>query len=239
MRELIIDTETTGVDHFADRIVEIGAVEIVNLVPTGRTFHTYLNPLRDVSPGAFKVHGLSNDFLRDKPYFQEVIEDFIDFIGDDQLVAHNAEFDLRFFNAELKRIGRPELHNPVVDTLPLAREVKKGGYHNLDALCNYFGIDRTKRTKHGALLDSEILAEVYLRLRGGRQFGMELTGEMPRQVEEKAVAAVTEARPFSSQMTDDEAASFKAALARIKQPIWSQYLEKQPQAGNDSACLCA
>lgn len=171
MREIILDTETTGTDPAAgDRIIEIGAVELVNHIPTGRTFHAYVNPERRVSEGALEVHGLSNAFLADKPVFAGVIEGFEAFVGDGRLVIHNAAFDIGFLNAELGRIGRPPLDLArAVDTLGLARRKHPGAPNNLDALCARYGIDNSRRTKHGALLDAEILAEVYIELIGGKQ----------------------------------------------------------------------
>lgn len=171
MREVILDTETTGLDPAGgDRIVEIAALEIFNGSITEKQFHVYINPLRDMPDSAFKVHGLSQEFLSDKPTFDLIAESFVEFIGDDPIVAHNAEFDVRFLNAELERLGRPPIDNGrVVDTLLLARRKHPGASNSLDALCARYGIDRSRRTKHGALIDSEILAEVYMELKGGRQ----------------------------------------------------------------------
>ncbi|RMF09710.1 MAG: DNA polymerase III subunit epsilon, partial [Alphaproteobacteria bacterium] len=174
MREIVFDTETTGLDPAqGDRLVEIGCVELYNLVPTGKTFHVYINPERDMPQAAYEVHGLSEAFLRDHPVFAEVAADFLDFIGDATLVAHNAEFDMKFINAELTRLGFPPIGNDrVIDTLAIARRNFPGSPATLDALCKRFGIDNSARTKHGALLDAELLADVYLELRGGRQVGL-------------------------------------------------------------------
>lgn len=171
MREIVLDTETTGLDPFdGHRIVEIGAVELMNHLPTGRTFHRYLNPGRPMPAEAFEVHGLGDDFLRDKPAFRAVARDFLAFVGEARLVIHNAAFDMRFLNAELSWAGLPELPpDRALDTLAMARSRFPGSPASLDALCRRFGVDNSGRDKHGALLDSEILAEVYLQLIGGRQ----------------------------------------------------------------------
>ena len=171
MREIVLDTETTGLDpSTGDRIVEIGCVELYNSVLTGQTFHVYIDPERDVPEEAFRVHGLSRAFLSDKPKFREVAAAFSDFIGDARLVIHNAEFDIKFINAELRRCDMtPLLMDRVLDTLQLARRKHPGASNTLDALCARYKIDNSRRTKHGALLDAEILAEVYTELNGGRQ----------------------------------------------------------------------
>jgi DNA polymerase III subunit epsilon len=177
MREIILDTETTGTDPAAgDRVIEIGCVELVNQFPTGRTFHAYVNPQRSVSQGAFNVHGLSEAFLADKPVFAAVAEPLLEFVGDGRLVIHNAGFDIAFLNAEFARTGHPALDMMrVVDTLSLARRKHPGAPNNLDALCARYGIDNSRRTKHGALLDAEILAEVYIELIGGKQADLGLS----------------------------------------------------------------
>ncbi|OUS05624.1 DNA polymerase III subunit epsilon [Rhodobacterales bacterium 52_120_T64] len=170
MREIVMDTETTGLDpNSGDRIVEIGAVELFNHMPTGKTYHQYINPQRDMPEGAFAVHGLSAEFLSDKPLFKDIAQEFLDFAGDSKMVIHNAAFDMKFLNAELKWLDRPELPwAQALDTLAIARKKFPGAQNSLDALCRRFGIT-TERELHGALLDSEILAEVYLELIGGRQ----------------------------------------------------------------------
>lgn len=176
MREIVLDTETTGLDPLAgDRIVEIGAVELVNHMPTGRVYHRYVNPQRPVPEDAVAVHGLTGAFLADKPLFAALAEEFLGFIGDARLVIHNASFDMKFINAELAATGRPPLPAArALDTLELARRRFPGAQNTLDALCRRFGVDNSGRTKHGALLDSELLAEVYLELSGGRQPGLTL-----------------------------------------------------------------
>src|SRR5260370_8915347 len=171
MREIVLDTETTGLDPLrGDRLVEIGCVEIFNRMPTGQTFHRHLNPERDMPAEAFAVHGLSREVRADKPFFAEVVEDFLEFIGDAPLVIHNASFDIGFINAELDRIKRPQIaRDRLVDTLLLARRKHPGVSNRLDDLCSRYAIDNSHRTKHGALLDAELLAEVYIDLIGARQ----------------------------------------------------------------------
>jgi len=180
MREIVLDTETTGLEPAeGHRIVEIGAVELFNHMPTGRTFHQYINPLRPMPKEAFEVHGLGDDFLRDKPVFKAVGQAFLDFIEDSRLVIHNAAFDMRFLNAELGWAGLPTLAaERALDTLLIARKRFPGSPASLDALCRRFGVDNSAREKHGALLDSEILAEVYLELVGGRQPDLVLAGQV-------------------------------------------------------------
>lgn len=174
MRELVLDTETTGFDpEQGDRIVEIGIVELLNKMPTGRTYHQYINPERAMPQEAFEVHGLGDDFLREKPVFKAIAQEFRDFVGGDKMVIHNASFDMKFMNAELKWVGLPVFPmDQALDTLMIARKKFPGSPASLDALCRRFGIDNSNRTLHGALLDSEILAEVYLELVGGRQPGL-------------------------------------------------------------------
>jgi len=177
-REIVLDTETTGLSPVSgDRIVEIGCVELINHIPTGRHFHIYLNPERDVPDEAFRVHGLSTEFLRDKPLFRAEVDAFLEFIGDGTLVIHNAPFDMGFLNYELEKLGRPSLTNEVIDTVMVARERHPGARVSLDALCKHYGIDNSRRALHGALLDSEILADVYLELIGGRQVTLALVEE--------------------------------------------------------------
>ena len=194
MREIILDTETTGMDPAAgDRLVEIGCVELMNHLPTGKHFHVYLNPERDIPAEATAVHGITNEFVKDKPTFGEAVGDFMDFIGPDRLVIHNAEFDVKFLNAELKMFGFPSLDTRrVLDTLKMARDKFPGSPASLDALCRRFGIDNSNRTLHGALLDSQLLAEVYLELLGGRQQGLAIAIEPARAAQE---AHTGEARP--------------------------------------------
>ena len=221
MREIVIDTETTGLDpRGGDRIVEIAAVELVNHLPTGRVFHHYLNPERDMPEDAFAVHGLATDFLADKPRFAEIAEPFIRFIDGARLVIHNAEFDLAFLNAELGRLSQPGLaRDRAVDTLALARQKFPGAQASLDALCRRFTIDNSARTKHGALLDAELLSEVYLELIGGRQAGFDLA--MARGVQQAAGDAVRRfrpARPHTPSLA--ELAAHAALVARLREPLW-------------------
>ena len=188
MREIVLDTETTGFEpDQGDRIVEIGAVELLNHVPTGRTYHQYINPERAMPQEAFEVHGLGDDFLRDKPVFANVAQAFVDFVGDAKLVIHNAAFDMKFINAELGWLKRPAIpFDQAIDTLAIARRKFPGSPASLDALCRRFGIDNSARTLHGALLDSEILAEVYLELIGGKQpdFGLNVSEAKTRDAED-------------------------------------------------------
>ena len=215
MREIVLDTETTGLDPATgDRIVEIGAVELINHLPTSNTFHYYLNPQRPMPPGAFEVHGLSDEFLRDKPLFKAIAPAFLDFIGDARLVIHNASFDMKFLNAELAAAGFATLPDiRATDTLLIARQKFPGSPASLDALCRRFGIDTSAREKHGALLDSHILAEVYLELIGGRQPDLVLREETsrPRAVTDAAIPRAT-ARPLPlpSRVTAEELAAHAA-----------------------------
>ncbi|MCU0885928.1 MAG: DNA polymerase III subunit epsilon [Beijerinckiaceae bacterium] len=185
-REVVLDTETTGVDaRNGDRIIEIGCVELINHCTTGRTFHTYLNPERAVSEGAFAVHGLSDAFLADKPRFAAIADQLVDFLGDARLVIHNAPFDVGFLDMELQKLGKPRLRpERVVDTLVMARRKHPGASNSLDALCARYGIDTSRRVKHGALLDAEILSDVYIELLGGRQadFGLSAPPQGRRMV---------------------------------------------------------
>lgn len=215
MREIVLDTETTGMEPAdGDKIVEIGCLELENHLPTGRKLHLYLNPERDVPAGAVAVHGLTNEFLKDKPTFSEVVGDFLDFIGDDsRLVIHNAEFDMKFLNAELRALGFPSLDpRRALDTVMMARKKFPGSPANLDALCRRFGIDNTGRTLHGALLDSELLAEVYLELLGGRQRG--LLDEAPQKkkntIEEVEELERVLRKPRPHAATDEEIEAHRA-----------------------------
>ena len=231
MREIIFDTETTGLDpNTGDRIVEIGCVECINHVPTGATFHVYINPERDMPEAAFKVHGLSSDFLRDKPVFAAIAQDFVDFIGDAKLVAHNAFFDLGFINAELKRLGYDIVDSSrIVDTLALARKKNPFGPNSLDALCARYGIDNSRRTKHGALLDAEILAEVYLEMMGGRQTGLDLAASITivetRGDDVSAPASRARPTPLPSRLTADELAAHTAFITTLGDAaVWKTYI---------------
>ena len=222
MREVVLDTETTGLTpKTGHRIVEIGCVELVNLVPTGNVYHVYINPQRDMPEEAFNVHGLSESFLRDKPLFEEIAEDFLEFVDGAQLVIHNAEFDMGFLNAELKLLNRAELANTAVDTVRMARKKFPGAHANLDALCRRFGIDNSAREKHGALLDAELLAEVYLELTGGRQPGLLLSGEEEATKSEEAqVAEKVERSARAHAASPSELAAHAEFLEKIDDPIW-------------------
>ena len=219
-REIVFDTETTGFDAEGDdRVVEIGCLELVNHVPTGETYHQYINPQRDMPQGAFEVHGLSEAFLSDFPVFADIAEDFLAFVGDARLVAHNASFDMRFINAELGRLNQTPLGNDrVVDTLAMARQKFPGANNTLDALCRRFDVDNSSREKHGALLDSELLAEVYLELIGGRQPGLVLAAQEQTL---KAAKTVEIRPPRAYSPTDEELAAHRAFIEdKVKDAIW-------------------
>lgn len=229
MREIVLDTETTGFDpEQGDRIVEIGAVELFNHMPTGRTFHEYINPKRTMPQDAFEVHGLGDDFLRDKPVFQKVAQSFVDFIGDAKLVIHNAAFDMKFLNAELGWLNMPKIPwEQAVDTLDIARRKFPGSPASLDALCRRFGIDNSSRTLHGALLDSEILAEVYLELIGGRQPDFALAGayssEKVETVSDDHWHPRPRARKLDARLSEEERAAHQAFVKEMGDgAIWNQ-----------------
>ncbi len=225
MREIVLDTETTGLDPAAGhRIVEIGALELHHHLPTGREYHTYLDPEREMPEEAFAVHGLSDDFLAGKAKFADAADALLEFIGDAPLVIHNAEFDLRFLNAELERIGRAPLDaGRVVDTLLIARQKFPGARASLDALCQRFEIDLSMRDKHGALIDSHLLAAVYLELVGGRQPGFELAADTGRPADavsaERAPRAPRRHLPGAAP-TEAERAAHREFLNKIDDPIW-------------------
>ena len=229
MREIVLDTETTGFEPTeGHRIVEIGAIELFNHVPTGRTYHQYINPERDMPTEAFEVHGLGNDFLRDKPVFAAIAQDFLDFIGEEaKLVIHNAAFDMKFLNAELGWAKKPLIANDrALDTLMMARRRFPGSPASLDALCRRFNIDNSSRTLHGALLDSEILADVYLELIGGRQPVFGLTVDTSRA---KNASAEDDWRPrprptpLPSRITPEEAEAHAAFVAKLgEKAIWNR-----------------
>ncbi|HUD27829.1 MAG TPA: DNA polymerase III subunit epsilon [Novosphingobium sp.] len=225
MREIIFDTETTGFDpKNGDRMVEIGCIEMVNRVASGRTFHAYFNPERSMPAEAEAVHGLSDAFLADKPLFSASAQDFLDFIEDSPMIAHNASFDFNFINFELRNCGFAEvgLHR-MVDTVALAKVRHPGAKLSLDALCSRYGIDRSHRTKHGALLDAELLAQVYVELRGGRQIGLELLAETTEIVTEIKVLS-TKSRIFRQPRphaaTEEELAAHAAFLKSVDTPLW-------------------
>jgi DNA polymerase-3 subunit epsilon len=225
MREIVLDTETTGLSASGgDRLVEIGCVELVNRFPTGRTYHTYVNPERDVPEGAFAVHGLSTAFLSDKPLFTKVVDAFLDFVSDDTLVIHNADFDMGFINLELTRIGRIALGmERVVNTLTLARRKHPGVSNRLDDLCARYGVDNSKRTKHGALLDAELLAEVYVELAGGRQAALSL-GADARAARRRGQAARQRPTPLAPRLTAEEIAAHAKFVEGLgPDAVWNKY----------------
>lgn len=220
MREIALDTETTGFDPSkGDRIVEIGCVEMDNYVATGNVFHVYINPERDMPEEAFKVHGLSEEFLRTHKVMAEEVDGFLDFIGDSNLVIHNAEFDMKFINAELIRLKRSPLPmDRAIDTVRMARRMFPGAQANLDALCRRFKIDNAARVKHGALLDAELLAEVYLELRGGRQTGLTLATQKEEAKREIAKSVARPQRFF--EPSEEELAAHAKFMESVKDPIW-------------------
>ena len=225
MREIVLDTETTGFDpETGDRIVEIGAVELMGHVATGRTYHQYINPERTMPDEAFQVHGLGDDFLRDKPKFAEVGRAFLDFIGDAKLVIHNAAFDIKFLNAELKWMGLPQIPwDQAIDTLEIARKKFPGSPASLDALCRRFSIDNSSRTLHGALLDSEILAEVYLELIGGRQpdFGLSVSTHGSGADGHAEWSPKQRPAPLPARLSAKEAAAHAEFVAKLgDDPVW-------------------
>ena len=227
MREIIFDTETTGLDpKSGDRMVEIGCIEMVNRVPTGNTFHAYFNPDRDMPAAAEAVHGLSISFLSDKPRFHEKAADFLEFIGDEcKLVAHNAGFDFGFVNSELEMCGLPPLSRErMVDTVAMARTRHPGAKNSLDALCTRYGIDRSHRTRHGALLDAELLAQVYVELTGGRQIGLSLAADLETS-DVVTLVAIRRDRPFRTPRphaaSAEELAAHSAFLETVKSPLWN------------------
>jgi DNA polymerase-3 subunit epsilon len=228
MREIIFDTETTGLDPLAgDRLVEIGCIELVNRFPTGKTFHFYFNPERDMPETAFKIHGLSIEFLKDKPLFAEKADDLIAFLGDAQLVAHNAMFDLGFLNAELERVGRAAVSRErMIDTLLLARRKHPGGSNRLDDLCLRYQIDNSRRTKHGALLDAELLAEIYVELIGARQASLVLSQSAMPVAAAGAIVVVRERSvPLAIRLTEEERAAHRSFVATLGETaIWRDYL---------------
>lgn len=227
MREIVLDTETTGFEpESGDRIVEIGAVELHNHVPTGRTYHQYINPERAMPQEAFEVHGLGDEFLRDKPKFAEIGDAFLQFIGDAKLVIHNASFDMKFLNAELKWMNRPLLPlDQAIDTLAIARKKFPGSPASLDALCRRYNIDNSARTLHGALLDSEILAEVYLELIGGRQPDFALAGgtQSSAGLSDASWRPKPRPNPLPSRITTKEAADHAAFVENLgEDAIWKK-----------------
>ena len=230
LREIVLDTETTGLDaRKGDRLIEIGCVEIVNRIPTGREFHRFINPERDVPAEAEAVHGLSTDFLLDKPLFSAVAGDFLDFIAGDTLVIHNAAFDVGFLNMELERLKHAAISmSRVVDTLQLARRKHPAGPNNLDALCKRYGIDNSKRIKHGALMDSLLLAEVYIELLGERQASFGLRSERGGDARNDGPRTpFVRPAPLAPRLTPQDVAAHHAFVETLgADPLWNRFLER-------------
>jgi DNA polymerase-3 subunit epsilon len=228
MREIVFDTETTGLDPLqGDRMVEIGCIELVNRFPTGKVFHCYFTPQRDMPEGAFKIHGLSGEFLKDKALFADKVDELIAFFGDAQLVAHNAMFDLGFLNAELERASRAAVNRErMIDTLVIARRKHAGGSNRLDDLCERYAIDNSRRTKHGALLDAELLAEVYVELIGARQASLVLSqAAMPTAAAGAAIVVRQRAVPLAASVTDEERAAHRSFVEMLGAgAIWRDYI---------------
>jgi DNA polymerase III subunit epsilon len=237
MREIVFDTETTGLDPSkGDRVVEIGAVEILNLIPTGRVFHVYIDPERDMPEEAFRVHGLSREFLSQHKKFREIAQEFVDFIEDSVMVAHNADFDARFINAEFAMLQLPPLAPArIVDTLAMARRLHPGSPASLDALCQRYGVDLSRRDKHGALLDAGLLAEVYAELRGGRQAALSLaTVSVARRTQTGDLLRARPA-PLPGRLTSAEIQAHRAFVAALsKTVVWDKYLPQKEEGGEQS-----
>jgi DNA polymerase-3 subunit epsilon len=230
MREIIFDTETTGLDSREDRIIEIGGIELKDHFPTGRTIHLFINPEgRKVHPDALAVHGITDEFLSDKPVFSALVDEILEFFGDAHWIAHNAMFDMGFINAEFARLGLPPVDNTrVIDTLQIARRKHPMGPNSLDALCRRYGIDNSHRLKHGALLDSELLAEVYIELIGGRQAGFGFGGQESRSttvsVEETTIIVQARPSPLGSRLRAEEVAAHAALVKKMgDKAIWRKY----------------
>jgi DNA polymerase-3 subunit epsilon len=229
LREIVLDTETTGTDPNSDRIVEIGCVELLNYIPTGRSYHVYINPQRAMSQGAYAVHGLSDSFLADKPVFPAIAPEFMEFVSDARLVIHNAAFDVGFLNAEFGRCGHPTFDpGRAACTLTLARRKHPGSPASLDALCSRYGIDNSRRTKHGALLDAEILAEVYIELMGGRQadLGLAVTRDTSRRGNAAIIVPAQARRAAVSRLTDADREAHLAFVTTLgANALWRDYLK--------------
>lgn len=229
MREIVLDTETTGIDHSkGHRVVELGAVELINHIPSGKTFHAYIDPERDMPPDAEAIHGLTTQFLKGKPVFAAIAADFLTFIGEASLVIHNASFDVGFLNAEFSRLNIPALlPERVIDTLMLARQKHPMGPNSLDALCKRYGIDNSKRDKHGALLDSELLADVYLELIGGRQSALSLSSITVTSRAVITPSGIVRPRPvpLAGRLTEIEIMAHKALIAELgEKALWNELL---------------
>lgn len=238
MREIVFDTETTGLEFKLDRVIEVGGVELLNGFPTGRNFHVYINPGdRRVHPDALAVHGITDEFLRDKPPFAGILEELREFFDGARWVAHNATFDMNFINAEFERLGVPPVPSEfVVDTLALARRKHPMGPNSLDALCRRYGVDNSHRSKHGALLDSELLAEVYIEMRGGRQAALGLTVAGSDAVEkrdaeeiETVIVVGERPRPLPVRLSYEEQEAHQRMLGRLgEKALWYAFQEKGP-----------
>jgi DNA polymerase-3 subunit epsilon len=230
MREIIFDTETTGLDNREDRVIEIGGVELENQFPTGRTLHIYINPgNRKVHPDALAIHGITDESLKDKPPFADVVDQILEFFGDARWVAHNATFDMGFINAEFARLGMPPIAiERVTDTLALARRKHPMGPNSLDALCRRYGIDNSHRAKHGALLDSELLAEVYIEMIGGRQAALGLVSsrstDQAIELDDAPILIGQRPRPLPNRLSEADLAAHAALIAKIgAKAIWEKY----------------
>jgi DNA polymerase III subunit epsilon len=227
MREIVFDTETTGLDpKQGDRIVEIGCIELVNRVETGNSFHAYFNPGMAMPSIAEQVHGLSDAFLSDKPYFDDVVEDLLDFLGESPLVAHNAMFDFGFLNAELENCGRLHISmSRMIDTLALSKARHPGAKHSLDALCTRYGVDRSHRVRHGALLDAALLAQVYVELTGGRQIGLDMMAAPPSSTKQDngtdTPRVSLSRQPRQHAASADEITRHRAFVATLTEPLWA------------------
>ena len=234
-REIVIDTETTGLNPLTgDRVVEIGGVELINHIPTGRHFHKYINPQRQMASDAFSVHGLSDDFLKDKPLFKEIADEMLAFFDGATLIAHNAPFDVQFLNFELEKCGRPSLNHTIIDTVTVARDKHPGARVSLDALCRHYGIDNSRRTLHGALLDSEILADVYLELIGGRQVALALIDDV-RMPQPGALltlrAAPQRPIPLPPRLDADQLAAHMGLIKTMGEAaLWGYYRDEEAAA---------
>ena len=238
MREIVFDTETTGLNVMGgDRLVEIGAVELINHVPTGKEYHQYINPMRSMSEEVIKVHGLTEEFLSDKPTFEEICDDFLAFIGSDSyLVAHNAKFDMTFLNCQLRELNKPQIDNSrVIDTLEIAHKMFPGQRAGLDELCRRFGVDNSKRTVHGALLDAQLLADVYLELLGGHEPDFLVEQPEKKMFSEQGVEPNVVKKDFPVRHFDipqEDLDNHTAFLSKIKNALW---LEDEPtQAADES-----
>ena len=224
MREIVIDTETTGLSHKAgDRIIEVGCVELVNHVATNNFLQFYCKVDKEISEGAQRITGITNNFLSDKKYFSDHCDEFLKFIGSDPLVIHNADFDVGFINNELSLLGLPSLSNTIVDTVSLARSVLNTRVANLDYLCRRFKVDLSERDLHGALLDSRLLADVYLELKGGKQFSMNLSKKNQEETKKENAKARGPKYIIKFDASDEDTVLHKEMLSEIKQPIWKKY----------------